>query len=189
VRTFTSLISRPGQDRVLDPVAQSLFASLIQPAGLQADERIVFVPFGILHNLAFGVLKNGGRWRVEDHALAEVLTAGSIIGFTADRFPDGRNVLIFADPDGSLPAADKESAAIAGLIPGVAVMAGAQASKDHFVAAAPRAAVVHVAAHAEFDPLDPLSSRIRLAGKTGETGDLQAREVYGLQLGKVDLLV
>ena len=46
MRTFTSLISRPGQDRVLDPVAQSLFASLIQPAGLQADERIVFVPFG-----------------------------------------------------------------------------------------------------------------------------------------------
>ena len=193
VRSFTTLVSRPGQDRTLDPVAQSLFARLIQPAGLQADERIVFVPYGILHNLAFAALKNGekngGRWLVEDHAMSEVLTAGSIIGSTAGRFPDGHDILVFADPDGSLPAADKEAAAIAGLIPGVSVMAGAQASKDRFVTAAPRATVVHVAAHAEFDPLDPLSSRIRLAGKTGETGDLQAQEVYGLQLGHVDMLV
>ncbi len=189
VRNFTTLVSRPGQDRALDPVAQSLFTALIQPAGLQADERIVLEPFGILHNLAFAALKNGGRWLVEDHAVSEVLTAGSIAGATAGRFPDGHAILVFADPDGSLPAADKEAAAIAGLVPGVAVLAGAQASKDRFEAAAPRATVVHVAAHAEFDPLDPLSSRIRLAGSPGAAGDLQAREVYGLQLGKVDMLV
>ena len=48
--------------------------------------------------------------------------------------------------------------------------------------------MLHVAAHAEVDDVDPLFSRILLASDGQERGLLEAREVYGLQLKDVSLV-
>ena len=50
------------------------------------------------------------------------------------------------------------------------------------------AALLHVAAHAEVDEVDPLFSRILFSSSPAETGLLEAREIFRLDLGAVKLV-
>ena len=74
------------------------------------------------------------------------------------------------------------------LFPERRVFVQREASKTRFKAAAGDARVLHVAAHAEVDLVDPLFSRILLAGDDAGPGNLEAREIYELDLKNVSLV-
>jgi hypothetical protein len=81
-----------------------------------------------------------------------------------------------------LPGADAEVDRLARLFPDSRVYTGVQATKTQFREAARRAPLVHVAAHAEADEVDPLYSRILLANEGGRRSFLEAREVLDMKL-------
>ena len=62
------------------------------------------------------------------------------------------------------------------------------ATKPRFLAGAPKANLIHVAAHAEVDSLDPLYSRIYLAPVSKEDGALEAHEIYRMGLNGPGLI-
>jgi CHAT domain-containing protein len=63
-----------------------------------------------------------------------------------------------------------------------------EATKRRFTLEAAKAGVVHVAAHAELDEVDPMFSRILFASSDSDPGLLEAREIFGLELDKVRLI-
>jgi CHAT domain-containing protein len=103
----------------------------------------------------------------------------------------------------ALPAAQREVERLGALYPGAEVYVQRAATKERLVTRAPQSEVVHVAAHAEVDEIDPLHSVIHLAvsdkgsgdkgsgdrasGHTG-AGDLEAHEIYRLDLRRTGLV-
>lgn len=95
--TFGSL----PRESVLKPLAQSLFADLVQPfAGTIGSRRTLFVsPGGNLNLLPFEVLQDSdGRYMVERYRLSYVTAGRDMMRFGRDRasMPDA---VVIADPD------------------------------------------------------------------------------------------
>jgi CHAT domain-containing protein len=87
-----------------------------------------------------------------------------------------------------LPGAEREVQKVAQLFRQSEVYVQADATRQRFKGDASRAGIVHVAAHAEVDEVDPLFSRILFASSGADTGLLEAREIFGLQLAGVRLI-
>ena len=179
--------------RTAGELGQRLYQILIQPLGLAENERLLIVPHGALHYLPFQALRDGNSYLIERHALAVAPSASVAIqlvkkGTTAS----GRLVAFgnpaYEDPRLALPGSEREIEQIGNLFPSKKVFVQHDASKRLFRDNAGSGRILHVAAHAEVDTIDPLASRILLAEEGQDPGFLEAREVYGLPMGDVSLV-
>lgn len=165
---------------------------LIQPLGLQPGQRLIVIPYGPLHYLPFQALQVDGQYLIEQHPIA---TAPSL-GIALQLMQRGRKIeprlVAFGNPEVAprfaLPGSEAEVHALAGLFPQSQVYLRAQATKAQLKRSAAQARLLHVAAHAQADALDPLYSRILLANADGKFDFLEAREVFNLDLGNVALV-
>jgi CHAT domain-containing protein len=162
-------------------------AGLPGPLG---SASLVIVPHDVLHYLPFAALWNTGsnRYLVQDYALTYAPSASALKFIQAKRNPDQGRLLALGNPDGSLPDAESEARAVAGLY-GVAPLVGAQATESQVRARAEQLDTLHLAAHGVYNPYNPLFSRIELAPGDGQDGHLEVHEVYGLDLTGVNLVV
>jgi CHAT domain-containing protein len=172
--------------------ADALGQALLGPLELQGGERLVVVPHGPLHYLPFQALRLGQRFLIESHPIA-VVPSASVAVQLADRGQrEGRGLVAFGNPQidekYDLPGAELEVGELARAFPGARTFVRAAASKSAFRKAAGDGRIVHVAAHAEADRLDPLHSRVLLANEEGARNFLEAQEVMGLDLGGVALV-
>lgn len=167
-------------ERLLGGVVRAL------PAGVH---HLVVVPDGPLHALPVGgLLVDGARL----DARVSVAVTPSIRHWLAARSQAGRapgGVVVLAGPSipdlPVLPGSDREAAAVAAALgPGVEVRAGIEATEPALVRALtdPAVGLVHVAAHAEVDPLFPERTRIRLAPAGGADGEFTIGELAGLRI-------
>lgn len=173
-------------------IGARLHALLIAPLQLDAGEQLLVVPHGALHYLPFQALRDAGGYLIERHAIAFAPSAGVAVELVRRGASQGGPLAAFGNPGTdakyALPDAEREVKLIGGLFPDTAIFVQAAASKRQFRASAASAGILHVAAHAEVDVIDPLQSRILLAPDGDDLGFLEAREVYGLNLGKVSLV-
>ena len=166
--------------------ADKLGAALLGPLKLQPGQRLVIVPHGPLHYLPFQALRLDGKYVIETHAVS-VAPSMSIAVQLAQRSPRvSASLTAFGNPriedKYDLPGAETEVKEIARLFPGSNVYMGATATKTQFREAAARNPLMHVAAHAEADQIDPLYSRILLANEGGKQNFLEAHEILGLPM-------
>src|SRR3546814_8121053 len=91
-------------------------------------------------------------------------------------------------PEYALPGSEQEVKQLATLFPDATVYLNDQASEARFRKVAAQAGLLHVAAHAQADRVDPLYSRILLASEDGKQNFLEAREVLDLDLDGVALV-
>ena len=171
---------------------QALYAKLVAGNELGNASRVFVVPHGPLHYLPFQALHDGQAYLVEKVSLA-MWPSASVGSLLWTRPARPINTLVaFGNPATSenvpLPGAEREVAEVAQLFKDKQVYIQQEASKPTFKQKANLSAVLHVAAHAEVDDVDPLFSRILLASDGQERGLLEAREVYGLQLKDVSLV-
>ena len=166
--------------------ADKMGAALVGPLGLQPGQRIVVVPHGPLHYLPFQALRTNGRYLIETNPVS-VAPSMSIAVQLARRTPrvDGR-LTAFGNPriedKYDLPGSVAEVQRLEQLFPRNTVYMGAQATKTQFRQAAGGSPLVHVAAHAEADQVDPLYSRILLANENGRQNFLEAHEILELPM-------
>lgn len=166
--------------------AERMGEGLLGPLGLKSGQRLIFVPHGPLHYLPFQALRLNGRYLIESNPVA-VAPSMSLAVQLVQRSPVVPPALTaFGNPriedKYDLPGSEAEVQRLAQLFPRNTVFMGAQATKTQFrevVAAAP---IVHVAAHAEADEIDPLYSRILLANEGGRQNFLEAHEILELPL-------
>lgn len=172
--------------------AERMGEGLLGPLGLKPGQRLVFVPHGALHYLPFQALRLNGKYVIEDHPVA-VAPSMSLAVQLAQRSPNVPptltafgNPLIEAKYD--LPGSEAEVKRLAQLFPSNSVFMGAQATKTQFREVASTAPIVHVAAHAEADEIDPLYSRILLANEGGKQNFLEAHEILELPMQRTALV-
>ena len=167
---------------------------LLAPLGIAPGKRVVIVPHGPLHYLPFQALRLDGQYLIERNPIS-IAPSISIAARLAQRTPTARaELLAFGNPTISpdvadpLPGAEREVQALATQFPGATLYFNAEANKTNFTSAAPKARLVHVAAHAMADTLDPLHSKVLLADEDGKPNYLEAKDVIGMDLGNVAML-
>jgi CHAT domain-containing protein/predicted negative regulator of RcsB-dependent stress response len=184
VETFRNSVVRGRRAAIAN--ADKLGAALLGPLALKPGERLVVVPHGPLHYLPFQALRLNGRYLIETNPVS-VAPSMSIAVQLAQRSPRVDAALVaFGNPriedKYDLPGAEVEVKQLAQLFPRSNVYMGAAATKTQFRDVAARAPLMHVAAHAEADQIDPLYSRILLANEGGKQNFLEAHEILGLPM-------
>jgi len=163
----------------LDMLGSWLWAPV---ADLLAErQRVAVIPAGALRYLPFQLLRHEGRYLVEQHEVVNVTNVGSLKRREGPELRlDGAGLLVFGNPDGSLPAADAEVDAIAALFPGASAAHGPDATQARLLADAPSRRVVHLATHGVLDPQIPERSYIVLAPTDAHDGQLGYLAIPGL---------
>jgi len=187
VSEFRSLIE---SRKPLRAQASALYRDLYAPLAPHVRYRnLVIVPHGLLHFLPFAALWDvkGRRYLGDSHVLSYAPSATSL-GLMRQRKAQAVGpVLVVGDPDGSLPQAGLEARAISRLYK-TDPLIGQAASKDAVVAQAGQAGILHLAAHAVLNPVNPLFTRIELAPDGEQGGGLEMHEVFGLDLSRTGLV-
>ena len=178
-------------DKAVVGIAQDLHKKLIEPLKLKAGQALIFVPHKALHLLPFQALRDGSQWLIERHAVSTALSA-SLVRVTAK----GSGPALLAalgnpdlgSPEWALPGAEQEVKALQGIYEKGSVFVRKDATKGRLSEIAPGAEVIHIAAHAVVDDVDPMYSLIKLAtiGLTGS--DMEAREFASMNLSKARLV-
>jgi CHAT domain-containing protein len=168
-----------------------------------ARTRWVLSPDGPLWHLPFQALRTPSGRDLVDVAILEYtpsLTASVELRARRATRAEPRPLDLAAfgasltDGGGALPDAERQVRAIAGLYPPArtAVYVGAEAREARARTEAPRARILHIAAHGELDDASPLYSRLLMAGgkpvTAGDDGRLEARELINYEVG-ADLVV
>jgi CHAT domain-containing protein len=178
--------------------AGRLYAAVFAPlVPYVRHSHLIIVPHGPLHYLPFAALYDGSarRYLAETYTLTLAPSASALRFVLAKRKPIAAPLLVLGDPDGSLPHAGQEARTAAGIYGGTARLGGeARESRLHQEAA--QAGLIHLAAHASYDPVQPLFTLIELAPGGGASrqhehadGRLHVYEVYGLDLKNASLAV
>jgi CHAT domain-containing protein len=156
-----------------DPgLAAELGDLLIPPAVRAPSSRPLYlVANGVLGDLPFAALRPGGRFLVETRVLSR------LPGLAALRCPvrrlAQRSSVFLGDSRDDLPAARRETTALAGMLGGRALI-GPEATVDQLEASRD-AALLHLAIHAE---VDRSGARLLLAGRRHvSAADIVEREI------------
>ncbi len=172
-----------------------LYALLIAPLGLLADDRLIIVPHGALHYLPFQALHGPDGFLIQRHAIALEPSASVAVQLASRELKVASNLVAFGNPTiapaYALPGAEAEVRGIAPLFARQEVFLQSSATRVSFRENAPTGRVLHVATHAEADTIDPLHSRILLAPATQPADgpdSLLAKDIYNLKLNNVSLV-
>ena len=182
-----------------DYLGKELADLLLTPVLSQIGDikHLAIVPHGSLHFLPFAALPLGPSEDVIDRFAVSYLTSATMARFTLDPKPRhlsaSTRILALANPTGettaaqALPFASKEVEVMGRYFPARDQRQGAAATKAAVREWAPKLDVLHLATHAEFRPNDPAESRLFLASKSGEEGDLSVADIFALE-SRADLV-
>lgn len=169
-------------------VGEKIGALLLAPLEIPAGKRIIIVPHGPLHYLPFQALRLDGQYLIERNPMS-IAPSISIAAKLAERTPTvSAQLVAFGNPTidpnvaDPLPGAEREVHALSKQFPGATLFFKEQANKTNFQSSAPQARLLHVAAHAVADTLDPLHSKVLLADENGQPNYLEAKDVLGMDL-------
>ncbi len=173
--------------------AQRLYSLLVEPLGLNAGEVMVVVPHKSLHYLPFQALAGANGYLIEERAVATMPSLNAMLTIVAAGWQLKSTLFALGNPELdepslALPGAEREVKAIGSLFPEAQVFLRQDASKPRFVTLAPGNGLVHIAAHANVDEIDPLSSSIRLARAGQLRGELEARDILKIDLSSARLV-
>lgn len=182
--------------RAVTDLAVGMRQTLLDKVVLQKGERLIVVPHGSLHYLPFQALRFDDGWLIERHSIVLAPSGAIAVQLMRGEAPAGKQLAAFGNPEidesYALPGAEKEVGEIAALFPDKDVFIRRQATRGQFLATVNSKAILHVAAHAEADSIDPLKSRILLSPGAQETPSapayLFANEIYDLNLKNVSLV-
>jgi CHAT domain-containing protein/predicted negative regulator of RcsB-dependent stress response len=177
----------------VEKLAQSLYDTLVKPLNLTAQTRLVLVTHDVLHFLPFQALHSGSGYLIETHPISYAPSASAHVDLLSrPAIGKGRLLAIgnpdLEDPGLELPGAEREVRSIEKLFLGGMVLTRAQATKVAFLENAAKSDVLHIAAHSVVDAVDPMYSRILLSGQDALAGELEAHEIYRLNLRNTRLV-
>ncbi len=182
----------------LEPVTselEQLYALLIQPVeqDLQGLTYLGIIPDDVLHFLSFSALKGSSDYLIDRFPLFYSPSA-SVLKFTfaKRRLNKQTKVLAVGNPDlgnfnYDLPLAELEAKSIRWNFPEMDILTGPTATKEWFTQHISEYGIIHLAAHGEFDELNPLLSSLWLASENPNNRRLTVKEVFGLDI-RADLV-
>jgi CHAT domain-containing protein len=187
IREFRSALTDPASGDCLSR-SRDLYRKLVEPvSGLLGGSRLTIVPHGPLHYLPFAALHSGREYLVDRADIRVLPTAGVLRFLRARPRAEHPALLVMGNPDLGDPKYDlayaqDEAQSIARIMPGGVLLLRDQAKASYVGRNAGRFDMIHFAAHAVFDPVNPLNSALLLAGDGGGSGLLRAGDLYSLRL-------
>lgn len=161
--------------RILHALHQALFAPL-EPV-LAADDRLVILPVGLLHQIPFHALFDGQGYLIERFEISYAPSATALAVCNARPMSSTGKTLIMGAPDEGIPEVTTEVRGLAHLYPQAAVYLNASATLDALRTEAVGCARLHLACHGLFRADNPMFSALKLAD-----GWLTAAQAIQLQL-------
>jgi CHAT domain-containing protein len=159
---------------LLQQLHECLFAPLADD--LDPYRRLTLVPHGPLHYLPFHALHDGERYLLQRWEI-HYLPGSSFMRYAAKAPKTGAGLLAVGhSDDGRLPHAVQEAGSVAELFDGHTLLEQ-KATLDELQRRAPNCRILHLAAHGDFRPDNPLFS-----GLTLSEGWLTTLDIFTLQL-------
>ena len=170
-----------------EPLARDLYDVLLKPLALTPGQNAIFITHDYLHYLPFQALHDGSSYVVDTRAISYAPSASVLVELLGREEAKKSRLLaignpVLEDPSFALPGAEREVKSIARLFPDSRILLQAQATKLAFIEGAAKSDVLHIAAHSVMDAVDPMYSRILLSGADVLTSELEAHEIYRLNL-------
>ena len=173
---------------------KQLYAWLIAPLKDKLKTPVIgIIPHGVLHYLPFAALTDGKRYLSDEHILF-TLPSASVLRFIQEkRKAKPGSLMALGNPTLNeslpiLPFAEQEVKTIANLYQTNSLV-HEDATESAVWAKAKNAGILHLAAHGEYNPNNPLFSAIHLAADSENDGRLEVHEIYRLNLTTVTDLV
>lgn len=140
--------------------------------------QVIIVPHGLLHYVPFHALYDGRSYVLEHYEVSYLPNASLLRYKTASGLRTGQlpAIAFGYSNHGQLPYAVEEALAVAARLDGQAFVEE-QATLAHLRQAAARCTVLHLAAHGDFRPDNPLFSSLTLAD-----GQLTTLDIFNLRL-------
>ncbi len=150
-----------GVNNSLQQLWQALFAPVVE---LVAGQKLIIVPFDLLHNVPFQALYDGQKYLLDEHELA-VMPSARLLALCTNRpaRPLGK-ALLFGAPDELAPQISAEIETIRRLFPQAQCFLGEAADRQTLAAQMAESDIVHIASHAVFRQDNPMFSAFQLAG-------------------------
>jgi CHAT domain-containing protein len=178
--------------------ADEAYAALLAPLREYVhNPRLILVPHNVLHYVPFAALHDAttDHYLIDDYTLSYVPLASALRFLRSKETPVKGAALILGNPDSALPAAgslhgaQQEAVTVAQRLGGTAIL-GAEARESLLYSLGGNVDLVHIAAHALYDPVNPLFSRIALAPGDGQDGNVEVHEILStLDFSGVNLVV
>ena len=180
IRLFRDSLAH--RDLTYKSQARHLFARLVQPAmaELRGTTDWIVSPDGALWELPFAALiDSAGQHLIEKRALALTPSLTAALAIRMRATPDQSNSLSLLALGNPLPApvplpdAAREVNEIGAHYPAdrTLILTGTSATAEAFQINAGNAQIIHLAAHAALNNIDPLSSAVNLSAATREGRD------------------
>jgi CHAT domain-containing protein len=139
---------------------QALYAPV---ADLVREKQLIFIPFGLLHNVPFQALFDGEKYLLENCEIAQAPSARLLKLCAAASKKSYDHAAIFGAADENAPQITEEIQAISALFPNGNCFTGAAATAGSLIANAPASDILHIASHAVFRQDNPMFSAFKLA--------------------------
>jgi len=174
---------------------KQLYTWLISPLKEKLKTPVVgVIPHDVLHYLPFGALTDGEGYLSDEFSLFTLPSASALRFIQEKRKPTINTVLALGNPITTEPGlaplqfAQQEAETVANLYEAQPLV-GDLATESALRSQAGGAGIVHLAAHGQYNPYNPLFSVIYLAEDQEEDGRLEVHEIYGLDLTQATDLV
>ena len=175
--------------------ANKLYRRLITPVqkAIDGKKHLTIVPHGALHYLPFNALReDDGKVLIEKYTI-RTLPSVSVLKFLNKELAASKSLLVLGNPDRNDPSmdlagAEAEARAISALWPDSKVIMRKNATETLLKNAGGTFKYLHIASHGQFNPDEPLKSRLLLAPDQLNDGNLTVSEIYDLHLN-ADMVV
>jgi CHAT domain-containing protein len=180
-------------------LATSLYTQLAAPLQLATEQALIIAPHSFLHFLPFQALKSTKGWWIEQHPISYALSGSTLPEQTKgnEMAPALQNVMALGNPDVNdkkldLPGASLEVEGIKALYPTTQTFTRKDASKIKVMNDGASASILHIAAHAMVDEIDPIHSYVLLSNPAAVSGvvggELEAQDLQNMKLTKMSLV-
>jgi CHAT domain-containing protein len=168
---FRTLLQADGSSRLIMKEANELyniiFADLEKSLSHLKIKKLIFNASGFLRYIPFAALYDGKSYLVEKYHVTNI-TGLDLIRLSKkneNHKINSMEAVIFANPDGSLPASQKEAEDIGKLFPKKQCYLGKNATLENFETLLGKINFIHLATHAKLNSDAPEESYIEFANK------------------------
>jgi CHAT domain-containing protein len=142
---------------------RQLYEEVLAPLrGFLAARHLIVVPHGVLHHLPFHALMDENGYVIDSFSISYAPSASVFVHCQQKSMQATGAPLILGIPDERAPLILQEVRAVEEIVPGAALLLGAQASRQVLQEKGSASRMIHIATHGRFRQDNPMFSAIRL---------------------------
>jgi CHAT domain-containing protein/Tfp pilus assembly protein PilF len=172
--------------------AVQLYDLIIEPLLPHLNtSNLIIIPHGKLHYLPFAALTDGSEYLIDNFTISYLPSVSTWPYIRENAQEIGGEPLVLGNPSTNLfplPFAEREARSVASLL-GTKPLLEENATESALSQNSPNISILHLAAHGEYNSINPLYSALYLTGDDQADGILEVHEIYNLDLSKSEMVV